>query len=420
MLTCASCGNEEQAGSSFCGSCGAPFVPADPEPASTPAEVTAPTSLDAPTEVAPPPFWHAPPSDPAPPAAAARQARPPDETVVSRHAPESDRRTVVTPPLHKRGRRGLVAVGAAALVVAAGIVTAIFVFSDKSTRHPAPRPPRHSVASQVAARLRSNLVPLQRSLDRRVRTLTSTGSSFDAMETAALAVEREVVRSEGWMSSAIRPRTDGDRAVRDALATALSAHRAYANSIANLPAGKTTLAKPTANRVISLARQADDQYIRLTGAAPAVPIMPIPQADHVHLLDFVPPPQPTTTTTPPPQPSAVQAIKTMIRAHWRAVNNGDYELAFSYFSPRLQSAVGRTNWVQDKEVDQPTSTRITFQAVSVSGTSATAYVSFSSRGQETAPGNTGCNAWNGPYSMVELSDHWYIDKSTLQRTSFTC
>ena len=33
MLTCGTCGNEEPEGSQFCGSCGAPFVPADPHPA---------------------------------------------------------------------------------------------------------------------------------------------------------------------------------------------------------------------------------------------------------------------------------------------------------------------------------------------------------------------------------------------------
>jgi hypothetical protein len=86
MLTCASCGNEEPEGTRFCGSCGAPFVPTDPQPdhtasmeASTPSGVTAPVGSDAPTEVAPPPAWpQAPPSDPAPPppAAAAPAARP--------------------------------------------------------------------------------------------------------------------------------------------------------------------------------------------------------------------------------------------------------------------------------------------------------------------------------------------------------
>ncbi len=62
MLTCTNCGNEEPEGARFCGSCGTPFGPADPPPASdasmeasTPTDVLA--STDEPTDVVPPPAW---------------------------------------------------------------------------------------------------------------------------------------------------------------------------------------------------------------------------------------------------------------------------------------------------------------------------------------------------------------------------
>jgi hypothetical protein len=82
MLTCTNCGKEEPAGSRFCGSCGAPFAPAEPEShrtdsmeAATPAAVTSPAGVDATTEVAQPPVSsQAPPSRPAPPSAAAPPA----------------------------------------------------------------------------------------------------------------------------------------------------------------------------------------------------------------------------------------------------------------------------------------------------------------------------------------------------------
>jgi hypothetical protein len=82
ILICPSCGSEEPESSRFCGSCGTPFAPADPQPAhaesveaSTPTEVVAP---DAPTEVAPPPVWpqaSRPDPEPLPPAEAAPSVR---------------------------------------------------------------------------------------------------------------------------------------------------------------------------------------------------------------------------------------------------------------------------------------------------------------------------------------------------------
>lgn len=110
MLTCANCGNEEPEGSRFCGSCGAPFVPADPQPdhtasmeASTRTGVMAPASTDAPTEVAPRPAWpQAPPSDPAPPPAAA-----------------------AAPPARPRRRVGPAALIAALLLLIAGAAAAV-------------------------------------------------------------------------------------------------------------------------------------------------------------------------------------------------------------------------------------------------------------------------------------------------------
>src|SRR5262249_1921803 len=142
---------------------------------------------------------------------------------------------------------------------------------------------------------------------------------------------------------------------------------------------------------------AESAYLRLSGAAPSLPAMPLYRADNERLLALVPRPAPapqattTTVTTPavtqePEQPLAtpdVPAIEDAIVAHWDAINAGDYPLAFSYLSPRLQSSSGRTNWLNDKYADRPQSSEISFADVSVSGPSATAYVSFSTRGNET-------------------------------------
>jgi hypothetical protein len=114
----------------------------------------------------------------------------------------------------------------------------------------------------------------------------------------------------------------------------------------------------------------------------------------------------------------VQAIKATIQRHWQAINLGDYVLAFSYLSPNYRSKF--PDWVRDKNKDQPRSSPIRFGPVKISGSTAQAAVSFRTVGHETGPGNTGCNAWSGSYSMVKKSGRWYISRAKLQRTSLSC
>jgi hypothetical protein len=114
------------------------------------------------------------------------------------------------------------------------------------------------------------------------------------------------------------------------------------------------------------------------------------------------------------------AVASAVRAHWEAINRGDYELAYDSFSPRLQSTFSRQGWVRDKLIDRPKASAITVSSVSVQGQVAYAQVSFTTVGRKTGPGNTGCNAWSGSYRLVRIAGGWYIDRSLLRRTSLSC
>jgi hypothetical protein len=134
---------------------------------------------------------------------------------------------------------------------------------------------------------------------------------------------------------------------------------------------------------------------------------------------------PAQTSPPSPgggAPAAPDLIKQTIVDHWQAINAGNYQLAFSLFSPSYQALVGESGWLANKRLDQPTSTPIAFGTTQVAGTTGSVQVNFNTFGLLTSanPRNTGCNAWSGNYKMAELSGTWYIDGAQLTRTPLDC
>jgi hypothetical protein len=189
-----------------------------------------------------------------------------------------------------------------------------------------------------------------------------------------------------------------------------------------------------ATGAIGLADRAEEAYARLGGAAATLPEMPLRRVDHLHLAALVPKPvpqpkpftPPASQPSPSPQPAPAPAVDdraavaAVIHGHWQAIDNGDYGRAYDYFSRRLQSQQARSNWIRDKQTDRPRSSPISISSISISGDVAYASVSFATIGQERSAGNTGCNRWSGSYRLVKSGSSWFLDKSTLQRTSVDC
>jgi serine/threonine-protein kinase len=345
------------------------------------------------------------------------------------------------PPPRRRNRTSWVVAGAAlALLAAAAIAVLGVTLSGGGGSANAPTltvPVRfvpRTVLTQVRERLVTRVMPLQRSVTVRVAQARRTAASLAGIERSALALEQEALKSQGWLTT-LRPATSPDRATARALDQALGAQATYARRLAELPPAPGALTKQQVLGVLAAAGAAESAYLRLSGASPSLPAMPLHRADARRLLALVPKPAPapqatatTTVTTPAvtPEPQQsplepdVPAIEDTITGHWAAIDAGDYPLAFSYFSPSLQSSSGRANWLNDKYADRPQSSSIRFERVVASGSTATAYVSFTTRGNETGPGNTGCNAWSGSYSMAKISGRWYIDHSNLRRTGQSC
>jgi serine/threonine protein kinase len=344
------------------------------------------------------------------------------------------------PPTESRrgpGKGWLIAGGVAATLVLAGVLIALVALGGNSksaappptttTTHRPPRKPDVSFTTEVAQRLRTQLVPVQGALTLDLRAVDPTRASLARVTGAASTVQQRVLETEGWLSS-LATKTPQDRATMRTLNAALEAQATYATALAGLPSDPRLLTKPEAHAAYTDAGHAQDAYARLSGAAPSLPAMAIHRADTQRLLAIVPKPKPKVNPQPPPpapvttpvSADAVTQIEATIRSHWDAINSGDYTLAYDYFSSHLQSTQARDGWIQDKNIDQPTSSAISFGTVSVFGSSADAYVNFTTVGHETGPGNTGCNSWSGYYSMVDVSGTWYIDSSHLQRTSQPC
>jgi serine/threonine protein kinase len=358
--------------------------------------------------------------------------------------------TAVPPgqPVKRRRRKPWLWIAGLAAVALAGIAVAVVVLgggSDNPTTTEAatsqttptttapvtpPPPAVVPVVTQMSNRLEAKVIPRQQAVNERVELARATSASLGAIKRSADALEREALRTQGWLTT-LHPGSAADRAAVRSLDSALAAQATYARALTDLPGNPSALTKEAVQRVLTAAGNAESAYVRLSGAAPSLPTMPLSKADHEGLLLLVPKPKPKVTQQPvapppPPPPPPVsttndqEQIAQTIHGHWQAVNNGNYEYAFSFFSPKLQSQAGRANWLDDKYRDRPTSSEISVQSVSVSGDYATAYVNFTTRGQETGAGNTGCNAWSGSYSMARVSGRWLIDHSNLVRTGLSC
>jgi serine/threonine-protein kinase len=348
--------------------------------------------------------------------------------------------TAVTVSRRARRRSWLIGGAVAAVAVAALAAIGLVLVSGSSSGRtptqaaPSPPPPK-PLASLVAPRMNTKLIPLQRRLTDRVELASRSRSSFLLLERAGGALRSAALETQGWAGAGLVPHTKSDAAVKRLFAAALAAQAAYAKSIEALPENPSAFTRPLALKAINLADRAEEAYARLSGAAPTLPTMPVRRADHLHLLDVValprPKPQPRTETTAPPtttiqsQPTNStsldqSAVAAVITDHWQAINEGDYDRAYSYLSPRIQSQFSRSNWVKDKLIDRPRSSPISIQSISIEGDTAYAYVNFKTIGQETSADNTGCNSWTGSYRFVRAGSNWYLDKSNLQRTSHDC
>lgn len=334
---------------------------------------------------------------------------------------------------------GLVAAaGAAAMLVVtasskSSAAPETTVQSTTSQQPPAPAP----LAAVVGRRMGTALIPPQQRLTNLVRAASATGASFGAMEEAAGALRSSVLETQGWAAAGLVVHSGPDAAVKRLFSKALAAQAAYAEYVQSLPPTPAAFTHAMAVRTIALANGGEEAYARLAGAAPGLATMPLYRSDHVHLLNLVPKPKRVPRPTvnpgdsftpsprvPGPSDSATNAaLANTIREHWQAINVGDYERAYSFFSPHLQSQQARSNWIQDKLVDRPQSSVIAIHSISVQGGTAYVGVSFRTIGEERSTDNSGCNGWEIEYRLVEIGGAWYLDKSSMigsGRTSYDC
>lgn len=416
-VLCGNCGDSSPARTRFCRKCGTAIVV--PEPAGYP-EVGDPV--------------------------AARPPAPPAPTVVT----TGTRPTVPPPQVPTRtGGRRLWVLAAVLLLLAAvaagGTVAALRITggntasdsteSQATETEVAPAKSGPSVSTQIAARLRRDVRPLQKTLDRELRALQWDATPLRAAVGAATRLERSLLELQGWALTDLEPSAAKDRAVVALFRKTVSRHAVYASFLSGLPPSDRDIAPWVADKAIARADAARDAYLRLHGAAPAVPVIAIPVRAQERLRSFVrrapepPPPPPPPPAVPPPSPTPPpptdaggdeQAIRSVISSHWQAINIGDYYAAYALFSPGFRRRVTSAGWVGDKNVDQPTSSSLSISSVSVRGSVATAYVDFRTRGRETGAGNTGCNRWSGTYTMARMGSSWFIDSSHLNRTGLDC
>jgi len=291
-------------------------------------------------------------------------------------------------------------------------------------------PPTKPLAQTIALRIRRQIAPRQAHLNGQIRLLVADVTPLQSTVAGARALERSLAQTQNWLTR-LEPHSSLDRSVLRSARATFARHRAYAAFIAGLPGSAVSLPRSDVAQAVARADAVRQSYVLLHEVAPSIPVVPIPPGVHRRLNSFVtaptvPSPAPVVTA---PGPSAAppaslaadeQAIRDVVAAHWQAINASDYGRAYSYFSPTFKSRNSASGWIADKNVDRPTSSGLSFGGVSVSGYSATVYVSFRTRGYETSAGNTGCNAWSGSYSMTKVGAAWTIEKSHLNRTSLDC
>ena len=311
MLTCATCGNDEPAGSQFCGNCGAPFVAADSYRADAAASRGAMLTCATCGNEEPEGAWFcgtcgsafAPtlraalaPETPSPTTAA-------DEPMTAAPPP--------TPQPRRKRRFGWVAAGVAAgLLVAGGAVAGVLTLTggdDTAQATPTEEQPlpATSVESPPAASSPTlldtmhprfvALVGYQGALSARVRWLEAGVESFGALRQAAAALGASVEGTQVLLEGHT-PADSKEAETLSLLRSALAAHLAYTDAISRFPRRPRAFTSAEAREAIARAGQVHIAYASLATAEPAMSGISLDSSDHVRLLRLVPSAKPPRST----------------------------------------------------------------------------------------------------------------------------
>jgi hypothetical protein len=282
LLTCASCGNREPEGSQFCGTCGAPFVPADQQPAET-------SSM----EVREPAGAALAPETPAP------AVEPPSRVELPTPPPSGNRRL-----------RWIAAGAAGVLLVAGGATVGALALTGKddpvvvTTTEPEPPvattesiPPVSSptLVDTMTPRL-AELVGYQGALSTRVGSLRAGVGSFAAVRRAAGALAASVVGTQRVLEG-FSPADSTEANTLALLQRALASHLAYAEALSSLPPRPRSFTTAQAKAAIDRAEQVQTDYSTLAAADPALTGIALNTFDHVRLLELVPAANQTFSTS---------------------------------------------------------------------------------------------------------------------------
>ena len=257
MLTCATCGNKEPEGSQFCGTCGAPFVPLVPETPATQTVVEQPARVD--------------------------------------HRPTSS-------PRGKRRLRWVAAGVAVALLATGGALAAVLALTggDGSTEATSteqeplptdtseslPPTPNPTLVDSASPHL-GELAVSQGALNARVRSLRAGVESFGALRRAARALAARVVATQELIGG-FAPTDSTETVTLSLLNRALNSHLAYANTISSFPARPRSFTSAQAQAATARAEEVQVAYSRLAAAEPAMSGIALNSFDHVRLLELVP------------------------------------------------------------------------------------------------------------------------------------
>jgi hypothetical protein len=267
VLTCSSCGNEEPEGTRFCGSCGTPFPPVDQTPTLT---------------------------EPAP-------AGPEEQSLGVEPAPAPT-------PAGERSRLRWVLAAGVALLVAAGATAAVLSLSggDATEATPTVEEPLQSTSAETerletSPALTDSIAPpledvasAQAAVNVGIRSVVADAGSFAALRQAGESLVGSVTRAQEYVDT-LSPSDSTDANTVSLLRLALTAHLAYANTVAFFPTAPPAFVKAQAQEAITRAEAARRAYADLASADPALPIVSISGSDHNALLAAVPAPEPPPT-----------------------------------------------------------------------------------------------------------------------------
>ena len=312
MLTCATCGNDEPAGSQFCGNCGAPFAPADQDlvhaAMSGEALLTCGTCGNEEPEGSR--FCGTCGSAFAPTALGVALA---SEAPSAPPAVEQPAR-VAPPRPQPRGTRRLrwVAAGAAVgLLIAGGAVAGVLTLTggddDMTQATPTDEEPLPATTVESPPPASSStlldsmhprfvaLVGYQGALSARVRSLEAGVESFAALRQAAAALGASVEGTQVFLNG-YTPADSKEAETLSLLQSALAAHLAYTDAISRFPRRPRSFTSAEAREAIARAGQAHIAYAGLATAEPAMSGISLDSSDHARLLRLVPSPTPPRST----------------------------------------------------------------------------------------------------------------------------